>query len=102
MGKGGYHGGSSIVGFAGAGWFGRGSPTMQPSDRKQSSKRKSSTANKGAAKKQPRHKPTKEEREAERLLKEKAKAAMASVVVEVRREGRTILRRVGLPTLDVK
>ncbi|QQV79260.1 hypothetical protein H5J25_19630 (plasmid) [Sphingomonas aliaeris] len=34
MGKGGYNGGSTVVGFSGSGWVGRGSITMQPATKK--------------------------------------------------------------------
>jgi hypothetical protein len=34
MGKGGYNGGSTVVGFSGSGWVGRGSVTMQPANKK--------------------------------------------------------------------
>ena len=50
MGKGGYNGGSTVVGFSGSGWVGRGSVTMQSATRKS---RSAAPSNKKTAKVRP-------------------------------------------------
>lgn len=104
MGHGGYNGGSTVIGPGSTRWFSQPKSKAESlRDGLQAEREREKILADRRAKSKTKHRKTKantnkltaEERARERELRENSKAAMASLVVEVRRGGKLISRKVG-------